>query len=122
VTTTMKQMKPKLSMYISCRVVLSDEQRSTLKTAYHQQLKALSQQPARIGGSTVTTSTAVNHPIQSELPGIILTDLLNTRESLPLDTVIRIQRAFGVEVVRPADVLKQAANYVEFMFRDDNKA
>ena len=117
-TTTMKQMKPKLPMYISCRVVLSDDQRSTLKTAYHEQLKELSPQPARIGGSTVTTNTTVNHPIQSELPGILLTDLLNTREPLPLDTVIRIQRAFGVEVVKPADVLKQADNYVEFMFRD----
>ena len=117
-TTTMKQMKPKLPMYISCRVVLSEEQRSTLKNAYHDQLKELSPQPARIGGSTVSTRTAVNHPIQAELPGILLTDLLNTRESLPLDTVIRIQRAFGVEVVKPADVLKQAQNYVEFMFRD----
>ena len=117
-TATMKQVKPKLPMYISCRVVLSDEQRSTLKNAYHDQLKELSPQPARIGGSTVSTSTAINHPIQAELPGILLTDLLNTRESLPLDTVIRIQRAFGVEVVKPADVLKQADNYVEFMFRD----
>lgn len=119
-TSKMKQQR--LPMYLSCRVVLSDEQRSTLKTAYHQQLKELSPQPARIGGSIVSTSTAVNHPIQAELPGILLTDLLNTRDSLPLDTVIRIQRAFGVEVVKPADVLKQADNYVEFMFRHDHKA
>jgi len=118
--TTMKQNR--LPMYLSCRVVLNDEQRSTLKTAYHQQLKELSPQPARIGGSTVTTNTAVNHPIQAELPGILLTDLLNTRESLPLDTVIRIQRAFGVEVVKPEDVMVQAKQYTEYMFRDGNKA
>ena len=118
-TSAMKQQR--LPMYLSCRVVLSDEQRSTLKTAYHQQLKELSPQPARIGGSTVSTSTAINHPIQSELPGILLTDLLSTRESLPLDTVIKIQRAFGVEVVSPADVLKQAENYVSYMFRIDGK-
>lgn len=117
-TTTMKQMKPKLPMYISCRVVLSEEQRSTLKNAYHEQLKELSPQPARIGGSTVTTSTAINHPIQAELPGILLTDLLNTRESLPLDTVIRIQRAFGVEVIKPEDVMVQAKQYTEYMFRE----
>ena len=117
-TSTMKTMKPKLPMYLSCRVVLSDDQRATLKTAYQQQLSALSPQPARIGGSTVQTSTNVSHPIQSELPGILLSDLLNTRESLPLDTVIRLQRAFGVEVVKPADVMAQAKNYVDFMFRD----
>ena len=61
-TSKMKQQR--LPMYLSCRVVLSDEQRSTLKTAYHQQLKELSPQPARIGGSIVSTSTAVNHPFQ----------------------------------------------------------
>ena len=105
-------------MYISCRVVLSEEQRSTLKNAYHDQLKELCPQPARIGGSTVTTNTAVNHPIQAELPGILLTDLLSTRESLPLDTVIRIQRAFGVEVVKPEDVMVQAKQYTEYMFRE----
>lgn len=119
-TSKMKQQR--LPMYLSCRVVLNDEQRSTLKTAYHQQLKDLSPQPARIGGSTISTSTAVNHPIQAELPGILLTDLLNTRESLPLDTVIRIQRAFGVEVIKPEDVMVQAKQYTEYMFRDDNKA
>ena len=118
----MKQMKPKLPMYMSCRVVLSEEQRTILKTAYHDQIKSISVQPARIGGSTVTTSTAFNHPLQAELPGILLTDLINTRDSLPLDTVIRIQRAFGVEVVKPADVLAQAQNYVDFVFRNDNKA
>ena len=116
-TSKMKQQR--LPMYVSCRVVLNDDQRSVLKTAYHQQLKELSPQPARIGGSTVTTSTAVNHPIQAELPGILLTDLLNTRESLPLDTVIRIQRAFGVEVIKPEDVMVQAKQYTEYMFRNE---
>jgi hypothetical protein len=118
----MTPMKTKFPMYISCRVVLSDEQRAKLKAAYQEQLKVLSAQPARIGGSTVTTCTTVSHPMQSELPGILLTDLLNTRESLPLDTVIRIQRAFCVDVIKPADVLKQARNYVDFMFRDDSNS
>ncbi|WP_398328711.1 hypothetical protein [Vulcanococcus sp.] len=115
----MKRTTEKLPMYISCRVVLNDEQRQALKQAYRSQMDDLSPQPARIGGSTVTTQTAVRHPIERELPGILLTDLLSTRESLPLDTVIRIQRAFGVEVITPKDVLKQAENYTEFMFRDD---
>ena len=48
----------------------------------------------------------------------MLTDLLNTRESLPLDTVIRIQRAFGVEVIKPDDVMVQAKQYTEYMFRE----
>ena len=122
-TTTMKVMKnvTRLPMYLSCRVVLNDEQRSILKTAYHEQLRDLSPEPARIGGSTVRTNTSVRHPIEAELPGILLTDLLSTRESLPLDTVIKIQQAFGVEVVSPADVLKQAENYVSYMFRIDGK-
>jgi len=52
----------------------------------------------------------------------LLTDFLNTREAVPLDAVIRIERAFGVEVVKPADVLKQAENYAELMLRSVNKA
>lgn len=115
----MKRTTDKLPMYISCRVVLNDEQRQTLKQAYRSQMEELSPQPARIGGSTVTTQTIVRHPLERELPGILLTDLLSTRESLPLDTVIRLQRAFGVEVITPKDVLKQAENYTEFMFRDE---
>jgi hypothetical protein len=118
----MKRSTEKLPMYISCRVVLNDEQRQTLKQAYRSQMDELSPQPARIGGSTVTTQTMVRHPLERELPGILLTDLLSTRESLPLDTVIRLQRAFGVEVITPKDVLKQAESYTEFMFRDDRQA
>jgi len=118
----MKRTTEKLPMYISCRVVLSDEQRQTLKQAYRSQMDDLSPQPARIGGSTVTTQTIVRHPLERELPGILLTDLLSTRESLPLDTVIRLQRAFGVEVITPKDVLKQSESYVEYMFRNVQEA
>lgn len=118
----MKRTTEKLSMYISCRVVLNEEQRQILKQAYRFQMDELSPQPARIGGSTVTTQTLVRHPLERELPGILLTDLLSTRESLPLDTVIRLQRAFGVEVITPKDVLKQSESYVEYMFRDGKEA
>lgn len=118
----MKRTIEKLPMYISCRVVLNDDQRQILKQAYREQLDQLSPQPPRIGGSTVSTQTLVRHPLERELPGILLTDLLSTRESLPLDTVIRLQRAFGVEVITPKDVLKQSESYVEYMFRDGNEA
>lgn len=74
------------------------------------------------GGSSVTTEIVVRHSIQRALPEILLADLLPSRESLPLDTVIRLQRAFGVEVITPKDVLKQSESYVEYMFRNVQEA
>lgn len=119
---TYKKTSDKLPILFSCRVRLTDDQRQTLKQAYHQQLSELAPQPPRIGGSTVTTTTAAIHPITREIPSIVLSDLLTTRESLPLDTLIRLQAAFGVEVLKPSDIIQAAKDYTEYMFRSRDAA
>ena len=111
----------KLPVLYSCRVRLSDEQRQKLKAAYYAQQDTYSPpQGARSGGSTVTTTTATVLPVHSKLPGIVITDLLSTRESIPLTTLIQLQRAFNVTVISRDDLIKAATGYVDYMLSEND--
>lgn len=106
----------KLPILLSCRVRLSDEQRTTLKAAYEQHKRnAQSAQGARIGGSTVVTTT-MHQPDVAGLSGFLLSDLFNSRDSIQLTLVLKIQKALGVEVLTRKDVEEAASSYVSYVF------
>jgi hypothetical protein len=100
---------------ISARIRLNDQQRQTLKQAYYTQLDAnAAPQGHRIGGSTVTTVTTTQHPLQKKFGQILVADLLGTRETIPLDTILTIQSCLGVEVITRDDILKACESYIEY--------
>lgn len=117
-----KTFTTRLPILVSSRVRLDDNQRSVLKQAFYAMREA--NQPAAapaIGGSTVTTTTAYN-PVQSiGLSDLVMSDLITTRESIPLTTVIKIQRLLNVEVITPADILKAAQGYVDWVFKEERE-
>ncbi len=117
-----KTFATRLPILMSCRIRLNDDQRNTLKTAFYA-LRAANQPAAApaIGGSTVTTTTAYN-PVQSiGLADLTLSDLITTRDSVPLVTIIKIQRLLQVEVITPDDILKAAQGYVDWVFQEERE-
>ena len=105
-----------LPILISCRVRLTDEQRSTLKAAFEQhRLAAQPPQAQRIGGSSITTVT-MHQPDIAGLSGFLLADLFNSRDSLQLGLLLKVQSALGVEVVTQKDVEAAAKNYAAYVF------
>ena len=105
-----------LPILISCRVRLTEEQRSTLKAAFEQhRANAQPPQGQRIGGSTVTTVT-MHQPDIAGLSGFLLADLFNSRDSLQLGLLLKVQSALGVEVVTQKDVEAAAKNYAAYVF------
>ena len=117
-----RQFETKLPILISSRIRLNDEQRLTLRQAFNK-LRADAEPAAApaIGGSSVKTVTAYN-PIQSiGLSDLVLSDLLGTRESIPLTTIIKIQRLLKVEVITADDILKAAQGYVNYVFQEERE-
>jgi hypothetical protein len=106
----------KLPILFSCRVRLNEDQRQTLKQAYYKQLEAEAPaQAPRIGASQVRTSTASAPAIQRKFPSIVLSDLIGTRESIPLTTIVQLQNAFGVEVLSKQELLAAAEHYLDYV-------
>ena len=105
-----------LPILISCRVRLTDEQRSTLKAAFEQhRANAQPPQGQRIGGTSITTVT-MNAPDVAGLSAFLLSDIFNSRDSIQLGLLLKIQAALGVEVVTKKDVEAAAKNYAAYVF------
>lgn len=106
----------KLPILFSCRVRLNEDQRQKLKDAYYQSLEeAAPPQGARIGASSVSTVTTVVPVAQRQLPGIVISDLLGTRESIPLTTLRQLEKAFNTQVITKAELLKAAEGYIDYL-------
>ena len=107
-----------LQYVCSCRVRLSPEQRSTLRTAYDAARRAKTPPTNEnvVPGSTIKVDTVWNVNTELAMPDMLVRDLLNSRESLHLPAVLQLQTILGVEVVSPADVMKAMEGYVEYIF------
>jgi len=103
---------------ISCRVRLNDEQRDTLKKAVRSLERELTPSgPQSLPGSTVKSSSQFD-PLQSALGlgRIALAEVLGSRESLPLMTVVNLQHQLNVTVLTKEDVVKAAEGYADYVF------
>lgn len=108
-----------LNILCSIRVRLNEEQRQTLKSSYreHHQLSALPAMPNVLPGSGISVEHApVNSDVNSRLnlPHIVVTDLLNSREAMSLPTLLLFQQVLGVEVVSKQDLTKAFNGYLTY--------
>jgi hypothetical protein len=109
----------KLPILVSARVRLNDDQRQALKTAYYAAKNAPDVEQPRIGGSTIRTATAVQNLELDRRLGmspVVVADLLNSRDSLALAIVLRLQTVLNVQVISKEDVLKACEGYVNYVF------
>lgn len=112
-----------LPLLFSCRIRLTEDQRQTLKAAYNKAKASADVQPTRIPGSTVTTSTAVNNidlDRRLGMSSIVVSDLLNSRDSLSLPIILKMQSVLELTVVTEDDVLEACKSYVAYVFGNAN--
>lgn len=115
-----------LSILYSCRVRLTEDERKILKDAYAA--KAKGDAPAAmpsIGGSSISVKTIHSTPNLDEelsMSRLIFMDLVNSRDSINLNILVKIQRILEVEVIT-AERLTQAfdsyINYVMTLWDED---
>jgi hypothetical protein len=113
-----------LPLLISARVRLNDDQRQALKVAYYAAKNAADVQPARIGGSTVQTVTASQNlelDKQLGMSSIVVADLLNSRDSLAIAIILKLQTVLKVEVVTPEQLLEACKGYISYVFETYGK-
>ncbi|WP_136988963.1 hypothetical protein [Synechococcus sp. UW140] len=97
---------------------LDDEQKHILKNAYNAIKAAHTPEPKpSIGGSTIKADTIYRVNSRLGLCDLTITDLLNTRESIALTTVLSLQVALGVVAVTKEDVLKAFDGYANYVFQ-----
>ena len=107
-----------LPILLSARVRLNEDQRNTLKQAWRQhQSKHLATIPAPSStpGSTVRTETFYKAPDLPGLSALIVSDLLGTRESISITTVLNISAALNVEVITKQQMQEAFDGYWSFI-------
>ena len=116
-----KYDKP-LPILLSSRVRLNDEQRGILKDAWNKyRYSQQPQQAAATPGSTVTTQTAYAERGLPGLSALVVTDLIATRESIALTTVLNISAALGVEVITKKQMQEAFDGYWSFITTEAKK-
>ena len=122
-TKTKKDFKinAPLPILYSCRIRLDESQRETLREAHRKFRKQFQPAPqqAVLAGSSVSVETTYAPPVnayaEAGLSDLICSDLIGTRESIPLTTVVQIQNLFGVEVISRKDLEKKFADYLDWV-------
>ena len=110
--------KPPLPILISCRIRLREDQRQLLKQAYNNLRDQHIPKAQSMPGSTVSSQTIVNPDAMLGLSSIVMADILGSRDSIPLDTILKIQKVLGVEAVTKDEVLKACESYCTWMFEE----
>ena len=108
----------RLNILCSARVRLTDEQRKILKTAFYKIRDSITPDSLpQIGGSTVRTETIFNVNSGLPLSDIVIIDLLSTRDTITLTTVLSLQAALGVEAITQEDVMNAFKGYCDYVFK-----
>lgn len=120
-----KKFDAPLPILLSARVRLNEDQRETLKTAWraHQNTQ-LNSIPvaATTPGSTVRVETFYETP--DPIPGLsslVISDLISTRETIQLTTLLNISAALNVEVITKAVLQKAFDSYWEFVSSESKR-
>ena len=112
----------KLSILYSCRLRLTDEQRAILKNAYYKKINEVQPkaQPP-IGGSSVRTDTVYSNN-GLNLSHLVVVDLLATRESVSLTTILSLQKELEVTAVNKDDLRTAFESYLDYCWKivEDN--
>ena len=110
-----KPARKPLKYLLGCRVKLSELDRQKLKDAYRALRDAATPQAGKTPGSTVSSTTQFNLDRQLGMGSIVMSDLLGTRESIPLTTILKLQKVLNVEVVSREDLEDAAESYINYV-------
>lgn len=114
-----------LSTLFSTRIRLTEEERATLKAAYNDAYNSsfTPQATPPIGGSTVSVSTAYGASreldIKLGMGRIAAMDCIQSRDSIALPLILKMQKVLGLEVITPKRLEDAFQNYIAFLFTQD---
>ena len=113
-----------LTTLYSARVRLTDEERRTLKAAYDKAYNAsVPTNLPPVGGSMVSVSTSYGSSRELDLAlgmgRIAAVDCIQSRDSIALPLILKLQKVLGVEVVTPKRLEDAFQNYLAFLFTQD---
>ena len=122
-TNTFADDDLKLSILISGRMRLSQEEKATLKSTY-QKIRsgyAPAKQPT-VNGSTLTVETsytATQLDTQLGMNNFVFSDIISSRETIPIQMVLRLQRVLGVTILTPERLAEAFQDYSNYIFTND---
>ena len=121
-SNTFADDEQKLSILISSRIRLSQEEKASLKAAY-QKAKA-GYAPAKrpsVNGSSLSVETSYTaQQLDTELGmnSFVFGDIVSSRETIPIQMVLRLQQVLGVVIVTPERLTDAFTQYNSFIFAE----
>jgi len=110
-----------LPILVSARIRLTHEQRKTVKDAYYKLKNAnLPTESIGQGGIAVQTSYGTDLDLEKRLgmSHLVFMDIANTRDSISLNVILRLQEVLGIEVITKKDIEAACASYIDYMFNE----
>ena len=110
-----------LSVLYSCRVRLSETQRETLKHAHNELRKTgapVIQKPVLQNSSIAVedkTAPTIDAYKAFGMSSVVVNDLINSRESISLPVLSKLQQMLSVVVVDEKELHKQFENYLHYV-------
>ena len=110
-----------LPILYSCRIRLTPAERDEFKAAYKEaeSLEHPMNQPT-VGNSSVSSQTTYGSSPQLEaklgMQRMVTYDIINSRDSISLPIILKLQSVLGVEVITPARLQGAFDSYVKYMF------
>jgi hypothetical protein len=119
-TTTTTFKNGPLKTLISARVRLSDDERRDLKASYRS--KREQQLPTSepvMRGSSISVATAFGGKTELDktlgLDSFLMSDVLNSRDSLSLPAVLQLQQTLEVPVICKKEFLESCEHYWDYL-------
>ena len=110
-----------LPVLYSARVRLNPEQREQLREAHQSFRRGFQQQAPKpvLSGSTVSVETQFAPPADKYqafgLSDIVVSDLIGTRDSIALNTILQLQRLLGVEIITKKELVSRFNDYLQYL-------
>lgn len=119
--STTTTSKPPISVFLTTRIRLSPLEREMLKDAYRKRTAADSavSSPSSNPFSSVqsiTSSSKSNVLKELDMSHLTWIELVNTRESLALPLVMKMQKVLGVPIIDRERLKKAMDSYLEYCF------
>ena len=112
-----------LNILYSSRLRLTEEQRDKLKAAHRAfRLKyAAAPEPSVMPGSSISVETQTVPPQQAYaafgLSDLVVADLIVSRESISINTILQLQKLLGVEVITRKEMEAKFSNYLDYIWQ-----
>ena len=114
-----------LSILYSCRIRLTEDERQTLKQAYKlaKEREITEGAPVMPGTSIRVVSASLTGDSVDQQLGmsqVLVMDLLNSRDSIHVPLLIKIQRVLGVEIVTKKRLMDTSKSYIDFILTKES--